>query len=291
MFTELRYALARLRGRILGWGLGLGLYSLWMIWLYEDVAQIDFEAYLEAFPREMLAFFGSMTELASPPGFIDTYYFGMMTLIVGILAIGVGTGLLVNDEEAGILDLVLAHPIGRTALFWARYASLALCLAIVLFLGQLGWILPPQSALMGLTWIEFMMPVLPLYAVLLLFGTLAFLLSMALPSGRLASAISGGLLVANYLLVGLARLDEGLDRVVRLTPLYYYQGGWAVRGLEWGWVAGLLAASVVMALAAWALFLRRDIRVGGEHEWGLGRGLRRLTGRAPTAGSAVTQEG
>ena len=291
MFTELRFALGRLRGRILGWGLGLGLYSLWMIWLYEDVAQIDLAAYLEAFPPEMLVFFGSITELASPPGFLDTYYFTLMTLIVGILAIGVGAGLLVNDEEAGILDLVLAHPISRTALFWGRYLSLMLCLAVVLIIGQLGWILPPQSAVMELTWIEFMLPVLPLFAVLLLFGTLAFFLSMALPSGRLASAVSGGLLVANYLFVGLARLDESLEPIVRLTPLHYYQGGWAVRGLEWGWLAGLLAGSVVMALGAWALFLRRDIRVGGEHEWGVGRALRRLRGRAPETRSGVAQEG
>ncbi len=290
MFTELRFALGRLRGRILGWGIGLGLYSLWMIWLYEDVAQMDLEGYLEAFPREMMVFFGGIMELASPAGFLDTYYFSLMTLIIGILAIGVGAGLLVNDEEAGILDLVLAHPIGRTALFWGRYLSLVLCLAIVLVIGQLGWILPPQSAAMELTWVEFMMPVLPLLAVLLLFGTLALFLSTALPSGRLASAVSGGLLVGNYLFVGLARLDEGLEPLVRLTPLHYYQGGWAVRGLEWGWLAGLLAASVVMALGAWGLFLRRDIRVGGEHEWGLGRSVRRLLGRTHRPERAAVQE-
>jgi len=38
--------------------------------------------------------------------------------------------------------------------------------------------------------------------VLLLFGTLALLLSMLLPSGRIAGMISGALLVADFLLVG-----------------------------------------------------------------------------------------
>lgn len=280
MFTELRFALGRLRGRILGWGIGLFVYSFWMVWMYEDVAKIDVQLYLEAFPKEMMAFFGGITELASPAGYLDTYYFNYMTLIIGILAIGVGAGLLVNDEERGILDLILAHPISRSALFWGRYLSLVLCLALVLLVGQLGWMLPPQSANMGLSWVEFLRPCLPLGAVLLLFGTLALLLSMALPSGRLASAISGALLVANYLFVGMANLDPDLKPLVRLTPLHYYQGGYAVLGLEWGWVVGLLAASLIMALAAWALFLRRDIRVGGEHEWGLGRPLRRLLDRS-----------
>lgn len=279
MLTELKFAMGRLRGRILGWGIGLFIYSLLMIWLYEDVKKIDIATYLEAFPKEMMAFFGGIMDLASPAGYLDTYYFNYMTLIIGILAVGVGAGLLVNDEERGILDLILAHPIGRTALFWGRYLSLVLCLVVVLLMGQLGWILPPPSANMGLSWIEFLMPCLPLLAVLLLFGSLALFLSMALPSGRLASAISGGLLVANYLLVGMANLNEGLEKVIRFTPLHYYQGGFALQGLEWGWLAGLLAAALILALAAWGLFLRRDIRVGGEHEWRLAGPLRRLVRR------------
>lgn len=280
MLTELRFMLGRLRGRMLGWGIGLGLYSLLMVSLYKDVSKIDVQTYMEAFPKEMMAFFEGMVELATPQGYLDTYYFNYMTLIIGILAIGVGAGLLVNDEERGILDLVLAHPIGRTALFWGRYLALALALAIVMLAGQLGWMLPPQSVDLGLSWIEFLMPCLPLYAVLLLFGSLALLLSMLLPSGRLASALSGALLVANYLLVGLANINANLERVVRFTPLKYYQGGYALLGLEWSWLAGLFAGSALMALAAWALFVRRDIRVGGEHEWRLTGLLRHLPRRA-----------
>jgi hypothetical protein len=101
-----------------------------------------------------------------------------------------------------------------------------------------------------------------------------------LPSSRLASALSGALLVANYLLVGLANINANLERVARFTPLKYYQGGYALLGLEWSWLAGLLAGSALMALAAWALFVRRDIRVGGEHEWRLTDLLRHLPRRA-----------
>ena len=274
MFTELRFGVRRLRGRTLGWGIGLGLYGLLMIALYEDVAQIDMRSYLQAFPEEFMGFFTGITELGTPRGYLDTYYFNYMTLIVGIMAVGVGAGLLVSQEERGVLDLLLAHPITRTALFWGRYVSLLLMLAIVLLLGQLGWILPPQSANMEITWVQFMMPCLPLWAVLVLFGTLALLLSMALPSGRLAGMVSGTLLVANYLLKGIANLNPDLERLIAFTPLHYYQGGYAVEGLEWGWVAGLMAGSLVLALAAWALFVRRDIRVGGEHEWRLFGGRR-----------------
>ena len=269
MFTELRFELGRLKGRIVGWGIGLALYSLMMVLLYPNVVSMDFDAYLKAFPPEMMAFFPGIADINAPAGYLDTYYFNYMTLIAGILAVGVGAGLVVQQEEAGILDLILAHPISRTVLFWGRYLAMLLCLAMVLLIGQVAWMLPPESAELGLTWQEFLQPCLPLWAELALFGSLALLLSLLLPSRRAASGLAGALLVGNYLLVGLANLNSDIKRIAELTPLHYYQGGYAVLGIEWGWFAGLVGVALALAVAAWALFMRRDIRVGGEHEWRL----------------------
>ena len=81
--------------------------------------------------------------------------------------------------------------------------------------------------------------------------------------------ISGGFLIANYLLIGLANINEDLKSFIEFTPLQYYQGGDAITELNWGWLAGLLAVSVAFALLAWWRFQRRDIRVGGEGGWRL----------------------
>ena len=80
---------------------------------------------------------------------------------------------------------------------------------------------------------------------------------------------AGGLLVANYLLVGLANISQDLQRAVEFTPLHYYQGGSAIDGLNGGWLVGLLAGSAVLVLLAWWQFQRRDIRLGGERSWNL----------------------
>ena len=122
---------------------------------------------------------------------------------------------------------------------------------------------------LDLSWLELLRPFLPLFAQLLLFGTLALLLSMVLPSGRIAGMLTGGLLVANYLLIGLSNLNESLKSFVEFTPLHYYQGGDAITELNWGWLVGLLAVSAAFALLAWWRFQRRDIRGGGEGGWRL----------------------
>lgn len=278
MYTEFKLMGRRFGGRILGWGVCLALYSLLLAWVWPDVSQVSAE-FVQEIP-DVMAFFGGLLDFASPHGYLQMYYFSYMSVVIGILALGMGAGLLVNDEEQGILDMVLAHPISRSALFWGRYLGLAMTLAAVILIGQLGWILPPQSATMGLSWIEALKPLPSLFAVLLLFGSLALFLSMVLPSGRLAVGVSAAALVGNYLLVSIAILDPAFEAAVKYTPLHYYQGGLAILGINWGWLAGLLAGGLVLALAAWALFLRRDIRVGGEHEWELGSLLRRRSERA-----------
>jgi ABC-2 type transport system permease protein len=90
-----------------------------------------------------------------------------------------------------------------------------------------------------------------------------------LPSARMATMLTSGLVVANYLLLGLSNINEDLKAVVEYTPLHFYQGGKAIDGLNWGWLAGLLGVSLVFALLAWWRFERRDIRVGGEGGWSL----------------------
>ncbi|HSJ55078.1 MAG TPA: ABC transporter permease subunit [Anaerolineae bacterium] len=272
MWAEFKHTLSRLRGQIIGWAIGIALYSIMMAFLYPTVTGIeDLTQLYASFPEEMMVFFGDIMMINTPRGYLDTYFFSYMQLIVGILAISVGASLLVGDEERGILDLVLAHPVSRTALFWGRLLGLAVALIVVLLAGWLSWAIPAGSVGLGLGWIELLWPFLPLLSVLMLFATLALLLSMLLPAGRIAGMLTGALLVGNFLLSGLAKISPDLEPVVDLTPLRYYQGGQAVEGLNWGWVAGLLAVALLLSAGAWLLFRRRDIRVGGERSWKLPR--------------------
>jgi ABC-2 type transport system permease protein len=270
MFAEFKHTLRRLRGQMIGWGIGLALYGLMMVSLFDSIVNIEgFAEMIAKYPQELTAFFGDMLAITTPKGYIDIYYFNYMAVIVGIFAVGVGASLVVGDEEKGILDLVMAYPVSRTAFFWGRLLGFVAATVVILLVGWLSWLIPSGSSGMELTWIELLRPFLPLFAELFLFGALALLLSMLLPSVRMTGMVTGGLLVANYLLIGLSNINQDLKSFVEFTPLYYYQGGKAITELNWGWLAGLLAVSLLFALVAWWRFQRRDIRVGGEGGWKL----------------------
>lgn len=272
MWTEFRQALSRSWGQILGWGLSLAVLGFYLISFYDTLAgqREQLEQLMASYPPELMAFFGDMGNMFTPAGFISIEFFSYMPLILGIFAISSGSSLLVRDEENGILDLLIAHPVGRPAFFLSRWLAFALTLALIMVVTWLGFLVGTgASESLDIGWLAMARPFFSLWALLMLFGNLALLLSMLLPSRRLASAVGGLVLVASFFLTTMARLDDRLADAAKASPLAYYQSGSAIDGLNLEWFAGLLAAGLVCVLFALWRFQRRDIRVGGEGGWSL----------------------
>jgi ABC-2 type transport system permease protein len=272
MLTTLRYTFTWLRGQILGWGLGIAVLGLIVVPFY-DVFEEQREEMLqmiENYPPEFLAFFGGdAATIATPEGYLGMYGLALLPIIIGLFAVIVGSGLFASDEENGRLDLIVAHPVSRTGLFWGRLLAFVAATVAIVILGWLGFSILLGGSSLDVSWGEMALPFLPVMAQALIYGALALLLSMVLPARRLAAAAAGMVMVASYFLSSLATLNEDLALIARLLPYHYFQGGDAMKGLNMAWFLGLLAASALLALLAWWRFERRDIRVGGEGGWRL----------------------
>jgi ABC-2 type transport system permease protein len=272
MKTTLRYTLSSLRGQIIGWGLGVAALGLILVPFYDVFMeqQEDFLQMIDSYPPEFLAFFGGdATALATPEGYLGMYGFALLPIILGIFAVLAGSGLLASDEEGGRMDLIVAHPVSRAALFWGRVLAFVGATVGILVLGWLGFCVLLGGSSLDVGWGKMALPFLPLLAQTLIYGAVALLLSMLLPSRRLAAAGAGIVLVMSYFLTSMASLNESLATVAQFLPYHYFQGGEALGGLDLASFLGLLAASAVLAAAAWWRFERRDIRVAGEGGWRL----------------------
>jgi ABC-2 type transport system permease protein len=268
MKTTFRYTFTWMRGQILGWGLGIAALGLIIVPFYNVFMvdkQEDFLKMIEGYPPEFLAFFGGdAAAIMTPEGYLGMYAFSMLPVIIGIFAVIAGSGLLANDEENGRLDLILAHPVGRSRLFWGRTIAFTAALAGILIIGWLGFSILLGSSAIPVTWGEMLLPFVPVLAQGLVYGTLALLLSMLLPSRSMAAMGAGIFMVASYFLSSMSSLNEELAAIAQFLPYDYFQGGGALNGVRMDWFLGLLGVSLVMAVLAWLLFLRRDIRLGGE---------------------------
>lgn len=273
MITVMRHTWLRLRGQIIGWGLALAALSLIVAPLYNTLVQqrVLVEDLVKNLPPEFMALIGSFDRLFSPAGFLGVRYFSMLPLILGVFAVITGSGLIASDEESGTLDLILAQPISRAELYLGRWLAFSAALIGILFVAWLGLIAGIRIGAIDLNGLAVALPFIALFSLLSWFGGLALLLSLIVPSRRLAASLSGLVLAASYFVTTLAEISADLRGLAAMSPLTYYQGGGAIEGLNTGDFGGLLLMSIVCVMIGLRLFQRRDIRIAGEGGWRLSR--------------------
>jgi ABC-2 type transport system permease protein len=274
MIVIFLYSLRRLRGQIIGWGLVFLLISWPLVALYDKMVEQKetFEKMMGAFKEIIAGMAPKDVDIArfdNPDTFLSLRYFAFMPIILGIYAVLNGSGLLAADEESGTLDLVQAHPVSRTGLFLGRFLALVAATLILLTIAYVGLIIPMSGTALQekVSLGRVVLPFLSLLAVLLFFGALALLLSMVLPSRRLAAMATGFVLLAGFFFTSFARANPDLETFARLSPLDYYQSGEAINGLNWAWFGGLVVLAGLFTGLAWWRLERRDIRVAGEGSW------------------------
>jgi ABC-2 type transport system permease protein len=222
---------------------------------------------IENYPKELVAFVGGAEGLFSPSGYINSYIFSYLPLILGVFAVLAGSGLLAADEESGVLDLLISYPISRTRFFLGRQLGFSFALAAIMFIMWVGFVAPLGSSGLNVSALDMALPFLSLFALLLLFAALGLLLSLVLPSRSAAGMASGLVLVVSFFMSLMSRLDVNMETINKFTPYGYYQGGEAINGLEWGWFSGLIGVSILISALSWWLFQRHDIRITGERSW------------------------
>jgi ABC-2 type transport system permease protein len=270
LWTTFRYTLKNLRWQIIGWGIGLALYGLMIVPMYESLGAEPekFEQMIAGYPPEFLAFFGAdVNSPLTPQGFLGMYAFSMLPVIIGVFSVIAGSGLIVGDEEHGRLDLIIAHPVGRVPFYWGRFLGLSASALSIIIIGWLGFSTLLGRSSLGVTWYQMAVPFLTLFIQMLLFATLALVLSMLLPSRNLAAMVSGAFLVISYIASSLAFLNDRMEVLSRFLPYHYYQSVLSFKELNLTWFFSLLVISLVMAIVAAVRFSHRDIRLSGEGSW------------------------
>lgn len=272
LWTTFRHTYMGLRGQILGWGLGLALYGMMIVPMYDALSsqQNQLQQMIASYPPEFLAFFGGdASSMLTPAGFLGMYAFSMMPVIIGIFAVMVGSGLIINDEERGRLDLIMAHPVGRSSFFFGRFLGILGASVSIMLLGWLGFSVLLGGSGMGFSWSQMAVPFLSLLAQTLVYATLALVLSMLLPSRNLAAMVAGVFMVTSYFVSSLASLNERLEALSKFMPYHYFQTVLSFKELNLTWLFALLGASAIMVIVAWLRFVHRDIRLSGEGSWRL----------------------
>ena len=252
---------------ILGWGLGLALLGYFLFDIYETMflTNVDLQQMMAAFPQEFLVFFGGENiNIFDPEGFIHLEFFSYIPVILGFVAVSGATGSIVKKEEEGSLELILSQPISRSAVFWGNLLALLVTIVLILAITWGGFVLGLSGTdSFDISQGQLLRPFVSLFAVLLVFMSLALLLSMILPTSGAASMVANIVLIASFFITSLAQIENRLEPLNTYSPLRYYQGGNALSGINMEYLLVLFGVSIAFVALAWLLFEKRDLRFGG----------------------------
>lgn len=271
IITIASYSLKRSFSIILGWGIPLMLLGIITIPFYDLVAENEkqLRPVLDTLKPLLKSFVGGdeAAQVFTPEGFIALRYFAFLPVVMGIFGSVYGSGLLAADEERGILDFLMAHPISRSQIFWGRLLSFLLSLIMIIGFGWFGlWLGVLKAESMNFSPVKLWLPYLSVFAVTWLFACLSFALSMVMPSRSAAAMFSGIIVLAGYIITNLSKAIKGLESWALFSPITYFQSN-AMMGLKLNPLTVLFVSSVIFVVFAWKAFVNRDIRVAGDGGW------------------------
>jgi len=249
------------RRSLLAWAVGIAAVAVMYSSFYPSTRERSAETVASLPPalRQALAF----GQITSPAGYLEATVFNFIVpLLLVLFVAATGARAIAGDEEAGILDLLLAHPVGRGGFMLQRFAALAVATAAVSGVVLLGMLAVAGPAELDIPAGNLAAMALHLALLGLCFGTVALAIGAA--TGHRAAALAGTAVVAvlSYFANTLAPQQPATEWLQRLSPFAYYAGGRPLeRGVQLGDAAVLLATSAALVVVGVLTFARRDVSV------------------------------
>ena len=267
MINTILWELKQRRIAILWWTLGSVILSVVILLLYPPIRDQanQFNEVINQLPqglRELKTGGSESINVADPVSFLNSQLF-YITLPIPwiILAVTRAGGILGRDEQNHTMELLLARPISRIRLIFAKALSLILELFIVggITLAAIIVLAPLFDLHIG-TW-RLGLATAYTVAFSLSFGLIAFTLqAVGGLAHKAASAFAVFLAFGGYLIASMSGLTHWLENPSKFAPYYYFAPdkvmlGEPVTGLNL-YLLGVLIFTVVLSYIG---FRRRDI--------------------------------
>lgn len=215
--------------QILYWGVGLGALGLYIdfIAMSPDIIS-GYADLLKSMPPAMLQAFGAsdIALLTTAEGWIVSVFVSEAAIFLSVFAVMAGLNISANDEQSGVMDVILSLPISRAAYLlerWIGFALIGLGIVVLCALITLAGIIgmnvdAPLDVVLK--------SVLNLYPAALLVMTVTCLLATALRRRAVAIGAAAAFVVVSYIfnVIGAAASGAIADLMESLSYFSYIHG-------------------------------------------------------------------
>jgi ABC-2 type transport system permease protein len=253
--------------QILYWGIGIGLLGMYVAIIVQDADILKQYAELaKNFPPALLQMFGmnDVATLATPEGFISFGFYGYTLLVLAVYAVMAGMSVTANEEDDGILDVVLALPIPRWRVVIERffaYALIAILIVVVAFGGLWVGILSSPLEINVTRMMEGSINMIPSFLLMIAFTMFVGAVARRKGTALAAAAI---FIVGSYFINFLGASASGslADTLQAVSFFSYYNSeDVLLNGLNIGNMVLLLGVTAALVVGTVWSFNRRDVGV------------------------------
>lgn len=263
MIPIIKWTLWQRRFSTVWWSVGVAAFIFVNMILYpsfRDDAE-ELQKSFENLPDSAVQLFGGSTDFFSPVGFLNSQiYFMMLPLLLGILAIGLGSSLLAREEHGKTIESLLARPISRGRLLAAKAIAGSLILAFVALVGLAVTIVCAKLVDLNVPYKDLALVTLSCLLLTLSWGAIAYLLTATGRARGASLGIASLIALGGYLVSSLAGTVDWLNGPAKLFPFDYYKSEAILRGhMDWSNLLIFAAIIASCGLISWLTFRRRDL--------------------------------
>lgn len=265
MIPVIKWSIYQRKWYIFWWLVGIAAFIFINMVFYPSFRDqaAEFEKTFAQMPEATRALFSDTGDFLTPTGYLSSQIFYlMMPMLLGILAISLGSSLINREEKDGTIELLLSRPVSRTALMAGKAITGLIIIAVVGFFGSLTTVIMAKAVDLAVPSQNILNAGLAAILLAISFGSIAFLITTL---GRKARAASVGIAtlfaLGGYILASLSGTIIWLRWPSRFLPFHYYQPGKILQSdYDWANLLYILLTIVTCGFVSWIAFRRRDIQ-------------------------------
>jgi ABC-2 type transport system permease protein len=215
----------------------------------------------ENIPDSAVQFIGGSTDFFSAIGFLNSQIFFLtLPLLLGILAISLGSSLLAKEEQDQTIEALLARPISRSKLLLGKALAGVFILTFVTLIGLLTTILSAKFVDLEVSASKISLVTFVCFLLALSFGAIAFIFTSTGRARGASIGIATTVALGGYVISSLAGTVDWLRVPGKLFPFDYYHSEAILRGTyNWANILFFIALIAVLGILSWTIFRKRDL--------------------------------
>lgn len=251
------------RWSTLWWSVGmfaLIFFSMIFYPVFRDQAA-ELQKSFDQLPDAAVQLFGGSTDFFSPVGYLNSQVFYLtLPIVLGILAIVLGSSLIAREEQDRTIEHLLARPVSRSRLLVAKGVAGTIILAVVSLVVLVTTVVTAKIVDMDISLVRICAVCGVCFLMAWSFGAIAFAIT-CLGRARIASlGIAMVVAFGGYIVSSLATTVEWLRGPSKAFPFDYYKSESILLGTyNWKNIIFFLSIIAACAIIAWLSFRRRDL--------------------------------